>query len=95
MYQDESRIARAIKVVGILTFISGFILGIVFGNTFQRVVEVGRTIEFAFNWGLMFGVWASSVVSGLMFIGFAKIISLLQIIANNTTPAPAMRTRND
>lgn len=64
-------IAKALKIVGWIIIIGGFIAGIVFANVYSE-----------FNWGIAIAQWTQSIVSGLMFFGFAEIIKLLQSILN-------------
>ena len=67
------------KIIAIITFVLGFFGGLIFGN--QPVISLysSRT-EFSFAVALTY--WAVSFISGLMFLGFAEIIQLLQDIKN-------------
>lgn len=68
-YYEKNYIAVAIKVIAILTYIVGFICGIVFGGA-----------DYEFSWGLAFTYWCAFAVSGTITLGFAEVINLLNQI---------------
>lgn len=69
---DNNKFGTAMKVVAILIFIAGFILGIVLGNQ-----------EFGFNFGITAIYWGSFFASGMFFLGISEIIELLNDIKHN------------
>ena len=68
--QGSNRIADVLRIIAILTFVGGFILGLVLGGD--------RYGDFSFMIALI--CWVASWVSGCFVLGFAKIINLLQAI---------------
>ena len=64
-------VANAITVIAWIEFIAGFIAGIILGNAGE---------EFSLEIALIY--WGISLISGIMFLGFAEIIKLLQAIKN-------------
>ena len=70
---NENVIAVIFTVLGFLTFLVGFILGIVLGKD--------RWGDFSFPLALAY--WAGGFISGMFMLAVAEIISLLQRIANN------------
>ena len=74
--KPSNGVATAIRVIAVITFILGFIVGIAAG-----MVDVGyRDTEFYFSVALTY--WVVTAVSGIMLLGFAEIISLLNDIKN-------------
>jgi ABC-type dipeptide/oligopeptide/nickel transport system permease component len=73
-----NKIAIWMYVTASIIFVSGFIIGIVMGNTYQVYDEY--QIDKVFNAALLFYVWIPSFVSGMLFIGLGKIIDLLDDI---------------
>ena len=68
-------VANIFKVIAWVIFIIGFIIGLTMG------IELAEYSE-EFAWGAAFIYWCISFVIGMMFIGFAEIISLLEKIKN-------------
>jgi len=77
-YQTDGKnsIAGTLKVIAWLTFIGGFILGFIVGN-------VTAEYSWEFNFASALITWVSSFVSGMLFLGFAEIIILLQKIVDS------------
>lgn len=63
----KNAISVIFKVMGIITFIGGFITGIYFGDA----------AGYDFSVGVMLEVWAAFFASGMIFLGFAEIIQIL------------------
>ncbi len=73
---SDNSIAITLKVIAWLTFIGGFILGIIVGD----VTAESRS---DFNLVSAFIAWVSCFISGILFLGFAEIIILLQKIVDS------------
>ena len=70
--ENSNGVSVALKVIAWIIFIGGFIIGIVLGD------ESGSRNEFDFVAAL--SCWATTFVSGIIFLGFAEIIRLLHDI---------------
>ncbi|MBT2736185.1 hypothetical protein [Bacillus sp. ISL-7] len=67
-------VGKALRVLGIVEIISGVILGLILGNNDEIY---GSSINFS-----VFILWsAAGFVSGMIFVGFAEIIDLLNNIS--------------
>lgn len=62
-----------------IIFIVGFILGIVFGNV-EIEIPFADYSEFSFAIALIY--WATSFISGLILLGIAEIIKLINNVSN-------------
>lgn len=74
--EEKDPIAVALTVVAWIVFVGGFIAGIVLGK--QPVVSSWGSVkntEFSFALACLY--WVLSGITGLMFLGFARIIKLL------------------
>jgi len=77
----ENPVARILLVLGVTEIIIGLICGIVFGQV-QVDSVFGNKTEFSF---MIFFTWfISTLVSGLLIIGFSEVIRLLNSINNKT-----------
>ena len=74
----ENRIAKILKVMAWCVFVLGFILGIVFGQVPDRWGDT------QFSFALALTYWAVSFFSGMLLLGFAEIIRLLEDVKANT-----------
>lgn len=78
----KNPVATTLTVISWIIFIGGFIAGIVLGKqpvirgTYYQHVDM----EFSFAAALVW--WATSFISGMIFLGFAEIIKLLHAIKN-------------
>jgi hypothetical protein len=63
-----------IRVIGFVAIIAGIIVGIVQGNIIGNMVTGGFNFSVALNW------WVSAIIIGVLFIGFAEIVNLLDAI---------------
>ena len=77
---ENNPIATALTVIAWIVFIGGFIAGIALGT-----VEVERGYYYTytdteFSFAVAFVYWCVSLISGTMFLGFAEIIKLLDVI---------------
>jgi hypothetical protein len=70
-------VATALRVIAWITYIGGFIAGLILGN-----VDTGYygLTEFSFSVAIIY--WVAAFISGTVFLGFAEIISLLQRIVD-------------
>lgn len=70
-YSDmfDNKISAILRIVGIATYIGGFILGISTLNGSE------------FSWSIAIFIWSYAFISGTMFLGFSEIINLLDVAA--------------
>ena len=68
-------IASALSIIAVLIYIGGFIAGILLGAEAADIYE-----DFAFS--VAFVYWATALISGTLFLGFAEVIKLLNDIKN-------------
>lgn len=81
--QNNNKTATALKFIGYLEIICGFILGIVLGNVFE--IERGYYYSYKeFNTGLCVGCIVAGIITGIFILGFGEIIQKLQNIEDNT-----------
>ena len=90
MYQENQRIyvddkesegiSKALTFFAWLTFIGGFIGGILIANK-KRVVEgwYYDDVEKYFDWQTAVTVWLSCLLTGVVLLGLAKVIDLLSM----------------
>ena len=85
-YNNENAVGKALKTFAWATIVIGFILGIV-----MAFVEVPYTSPLGgyhttteFSWTIALTYWSDAFVAGLVFLGFAEIIILLQKIVDKT-----------
>jgi len=78
----SNSVASALTFIAVLTYIGGFILGIVLGNreVTEGIYYTYTTTEFVFSYAITW--WIAALVSGTMILGFAEIIKLLDKISN-------------
>ena len=78
----KNSVATFLTVIAWFIFIVGFILGI--------AISQDRGWGSDFKWGLAFYIWGGALFSGIFFLGFGEIISLLHKIFNslNKTDSP-------
>lgn len=78
---EENKVAKYIKIIGILIIVLGVIGSFVLGDIYAVVETYGTTFTFTeetYNWPVtLIGIF-SSMVSGILFIGFSEVINLLQ-----------------
>lgn len=68
----ENGVASAIRILALITIIGGLILGFILGKD-------PYYDEFSFALAVVY--WAAGIVTGIILLGFAEIIRLLQINA--------------
>ena len=73
--KPKNSIAVALRIIAWIIFIGGFIAGIFIAN-----IQIGAYHEFSFVIALTY--WVGALVSGIIFLGFAEIIKLLNDIKN-------------
>ena len=73
--KPTNSIATGLTVIAWFIFIGGFIAGLFFAS-----IEAGPYEESSFLMAIIF--WSVAFVSGLLFLGFAEIIKLLNDIKN-------------
>lgn len=76
--KTTNTVAIVLRVIAWITYIGGFIAGIILAQ-----VEIPSEYSFldpttAFSWTIALTYWAGSLISGTIFLGFAEIIDLLQ-----------------
>ena len=75
----NNSVANILNIIAIVIFIGGFILGIIMGYAAQYVEYVDGDFSFV----AAFTYWCTSFISGMVFLGFAEIIKLLDVISKN------------
>lgn len=87
--ESGNSIAGALKAIGVITYIAGFILGIVMGmgggalkSMAYYGVGYGGGNKFSFALALVF--WVAGFVMGTMMLGFGEIVRLLHSIDQKT-----------
>ena len=80
--EDASKnpVAVALTIIAWFIFIGGFIAGIVLGIIEVENGYYNTYAETGFSFIIAFAYWCISLVSGIMFLGFAEIIKLLNAI---------------
>jgi len=73
--KSNSTIGEVFDAIGMLIFAIGLLAGIAAG-------QPGFLSDSGFNWQLAFIIWSSAFFSGMIFLGFGKIIELLNNINN-------------
>jgi hypothetical protein len=71
---SKSSLPYIFFVISAILFLGGLIVGI--------KVAIPKTFLDSFNWQLAMIIWFSSFITGIIFIGFGKIIELLDEINN-------------
>lgn len=80
MYK-ENQIAKVIRYIGWIEIVGGVIGSIILG-TIKWNVSIYKSFDF--NWFIILPGVIISIVTGVLIIGFAEIISLLQQKVNQT-----------
>lgn len=79
--KEKNVIASALVASAWFVFIGGFIAGIMFGNgEVYKEVYGEYIVDTEFSIGIAFVYWGVCFISGIMFLGFAEIIKLLDAI---------------
>lgn len=76
--ETSNGVSIALKVIAWIIFVGGFIIGLVLGA--EGGSSYGSRNEFDFVAAV--SSWATAFVSGIIFLGFAEIIKLLNDIKN-------------
>ncbi len=76
----ESKIAKLLKIIAILTYVGGFICGLVFAN--QEITYLDYTYK-EFVWSVAIIVWSGYFVFGSLMLGFSEIVRILYNIQYN------------
>ena len=83
----NNKIAATLKTISTITFIVGGIGGLLLSYVevpyMNSIYDYGTTSEFSLT--ILFTVWGSSFISGMLFRGFAEVIELLQLLVNNNS----------
>ncbi|KGP92728.1 hypothetical protein N780_13450 [Pontibacillus chungwhensis BH030062] len=78
---EENVIAKLLLAIGIIQIVAGFICGIVFS---QGEAEGAFDHETQFNFTIFFTWFLSTLVSGVLIIGFSEVVRLLHDINKKT-----------
>ncbi len=82
-----NNIGILLKVTAYVIFGIAFIGGIALGNTYKMQNPAYKYVEdLIFNWPLMLGAWIGCSINGVLFLGIAEIIKLLQTFVNMPRP---------
>lgn len=77
--RQDNTIAIFLKIIGVATYITGFIGGFILGN-----IELGTYYRYTkLSWPVVISIWIAAIISGTFTIGFGEIISLLEAIKQN------------
>ena len=83
----QNKIAKILKTIAWWTFGLGFIIGFFASSvevpSFTSNFEYVTNTEFSLT--ILLAIWGSSFVSGMLFLGFAEIIELLQTLVNGNS----------
>lgn len=78
--KGNNSIASALRVFAWFIIIGGFIAGIVLARV-EITTRFGDYTKWSFALALPY--WATSFIAGLVYLGFAEIITLLQKLVNS------------
>lgn len=92
MTSSDNPIANTLKIIGYLTYIGGFVLGLILARESLDVGYFSRTIT-VFSWPIALLIWCSALISGTFTLGFAELIRLSQLQAD-IADATKMAIRN-
>lgn len=83
----QNKIAKVLKIIAWWTFGLGFIVGFMLSSVetpyFNDIYDYGT--ETVFSITILVAVWGSSFISGMLFLGFAEVITLLQSLVNGNS----------
>lgn len=80
--ETSNTIANVLSVVAVIVFIIGFILGIAMGSVEVTKGTYYTYTDTEFSFSIALAYWFVSFVSGILLLGFAEIINLLDAIKN-------------
>lgn len=78
---EENKIAKIIRIIGLVSIIGGIISSLILGGIFKMQVGTYYTHE-EYNWYIAIIGSIISLVDGIIFMGFSEIINLLQLNYN-------------
>ncbi|MBR2977122.1 MAG: hypothetical protein IKM36_02460 [Oscillospiraceae bacterium] len=86
--KQQNRIAQIFRVIAWVTFVAGFIVGLIFGresgflerllrgyNVFELIFEYGYSLDFS-----VFLYWCAAFISGMVHMAVAEVVQLLSDI---------------
>lgn len=80
-----NKIATVIRVCGIILAVGGLIAAVVIGFAIPAQVPIYKgsfSVKDTFNFGLFFVIFISSLLSGILIIGFSEIIEKLSLCSD-------------
>lgn len=81
-----NKVASTLKTIAVVTFVAGGIAGLLLSYVevpyMNSIYDYGTTSEFSLT--ILFTVWGSAFISGMLFRGFAEVIELIQVLVNNS-----------
>jgi hypothetical protein len=80
----ENSVGKVLRVIGLVQIAAGLIIGLVWGGSNDPSGE-------SFNFSVFISCTATGFISGILFIGFAEIIHLLQKIYNQLQGLPTIK----
>lgn len=90
----KNKVAVVLKSIAWWTFGLGFIMGFFASSievpSFTSNFEYVTNTEFSLT--ILLAIWGSSFVSGMLFLGFAEIIELLQQLVNRSVSKEQLQT---
>lgn len=93
----ENAVGKALKTFAWATIIVGFILGIVMAEVEVPYESIlfGYDTRTEFSWTIALTYWSDAFLAGLIFLGFAEIIILLQKIVDKTGGTIVLQPKAD
>jgi len=93
-YSDKNKIATALQVIAWITYISGFLAGLIFASLEKHYEFIdGSQTEWSITIALIY--WVSSFITGTIFLGFAEVITLLQKLVDKQNMTSLVATDSD
>lgn len=65
-------VAVVLKVIGWVILVGGFLAGLILASLYN----------YGFDWAIAIGYWVFALLSGIIFLALAEIITLLQVLVN-------------
>jgi len=82
MTSSDNRVASTLKIIAYLTYIGGFVLGLILARESVDVGTYYRRTETVFSFSTALIYWYASFVTGTFTLGFAELIRLSQLQAD-------------
>ena len=80
---EENSVAKVLSTLAGIVLVVGIIGSLILGKLMPAVDYSSRHLETHYNWALAIGGSAASIITCVLFTGFAEVINLLQRILSN------------